>query len=150
MRTILILLLFAIGLNAVTAQNSGFFTDPLQYVKAQTPNVYVPNKRIIRFVHTKNPSFIARYNPVSLSFGSMLFLYQKFLSPQFAADCPFDNSCSNYSKLAISRFGLLKGVALSADRLTRCNQFLNYDVRITNFNHLNKLIDSLSFYTFRR
>jgi len=135
---------------SVFCQDTALFNNPLLFIEKQPDKPYVSNKRVVRFLLTKNKSVIARYNPVSLGFGGMMFVYQQFLSPQFASDCPYDNSCSNFSKLAIQRFGLFKGIALSADRLTRCNEFVNYDITLANFNKMNKLIDSLSFYTFRK
>ena len=70
----------------------------------------------------KGSSFIVKYNPVSLIFGGMMFLYQSTISPQFSAGCLYSPSCSNFSKKAISEFGLVKGLCLSADRLTRCSK----------------------------
>ncbi len=70
-----------------------------------------------------NSKFLAvKYNPVSLFFGSLMFVYQGYFSKQFSAGCLFSPSCSNMSKLYISEFGIIKGVFLSADRLTRCNR----------------------------
>ena len=69
-----------------------------------------------------------RYNPLSLTFSGMLFFYQKVVSAQIAASCPYEISCSNFSKQCIGKYGLLKGVALSADRLMRCNKIAAYDI----------------------
>ena len=149
-RTILLFgLIFCFYLTGL-GQDITLFNNPLLFIQNQPDKPYQSPKRVVRFLNTKNNSIIARYNPVSFGFGGMMFVYQKFLSPQFASDCPYDNSCSNCSKLAIQRFGLFKGIALSADRLTRCNEFVNYDITLANFNKMNKLIDSLSFYTFRK
>ncbi|MBU0665978.1 MAG: membrane protein insertion efficiency factor YidD [Nanoarchaeota archaeon] len=35
--------------------------------------------------------------------------------------CSFEPSCSEYTKQAIERFGLLKGTGLGAYRILRCN-----------------------------
>lgn len=147
----LILILFGfLFLNATdSVAQQPQFNSPLFYIEQQKVETFVPYKREVHFLTTKKKSFIAKYNPVSLGFGGMMFMYQKFLSPQFASDCPWDNSCSAFSKLCIQKYGLVKGVALSADRLTRCTQFIAYDLTIANFNQNNKLIDSLSFYTFK-
>lgn len=69
-----------------------------------------------------------RYNPISLAFGSMLFVYQKAISPQLQSKCPYEISCSAFSKACIQHFGLIKGIALTADRLTRCTQFSVIDI----------------------
>ena len=48
--------------------------------------------------------------------------YQKFISPFFAQRCKYYPSCSNYTELAISEFGV-KGFFMAAWRLIRCNPF---------------------------
>jgi len=48
--------------------------------------------------------------------------YQKFISPAFAPRCKYYPSCSTYTELAISEFGL-KGVVMSIWRFIRCNPF---------------------------
>ncbi|GAB5537997.1 MAG: hypothetical protein Salg2KO_01000 [Salibacteraceae bacterium] len=77
---------------------------------------------------------ITRYNPLSLIFSGSLFLYQKFLSPQLQSHCPYEISCSAFSKASIEEYGLIKGVALSADRLTRCTQFTLIDILPSQIN----------------
>ena len=49
-------------------------------------------------------------------------LYQKLPGPWHSA-CKFTPTCSNYAIEAISRHGALKGTALSAWRILRCNPF---------------------------
>lgn len=39
--------------------------------------------------------------------------------------CNFDPSCSHYSQEAISELGFLRGIAMTGDRLIRCNHCLN-------------------------
>jgi putative membrane protein insertion efficiency factor len=48
--------------------------------------------------------------------------YQKFISPFFAPRCKYYPSCSIYTELAISEFGV-KGFFMAAWRLIRCNPF---------------------------
>jgi len=48
--------------------------------------------------------------------------YQKLLSPYFAPRCKYYPSCSTYTELAISEFGI-KGLFMAAWRLIRCNPF---------------------------
>ena len=47
-------------------------------------------------------------------------LYQKWISPAFPARCKYYPSCSSYAVTAIETYGL-KGIAMSAWRLLRCN-----------------------------
>ena len=46
--------------------------------------------------------------------------YQKWISPMFGPRCKYYPSCSSYAVSAIEAYGV-KGVAISAWRLLRCN-----------------------------
>ena len=46
--------------------------------------------------------------------------YQKWISPSFAPRCKYYPSCSSYAATAIENYGI-KGVAMAAWRLVRCN-----------------------------
>lgn len=48
-------------------------------------------------------------------------LYQRLLSPLLGQRCRYYPSCSEYAAQSIRRFGILRGVALAAWRLLRCN-----------------------------
>lgn len=54
-------------------------------------------------------------------------LYQKSLSPDhgplkvFGGTCRFQPTCSEYTKQAVKRFGVIKGLALGAKRVGRCH-----------------------------
>ena len=51
--------------------------------------------------------------------------YQKFLSPFISTHlhihCKYTPTCSEYTKLAIQRYGTFKGVVLGIKRIVRCN-----------------------------
>jgi hypothetical protein len=49
--------------------------------------------------------------------------YQKSISPGWPGHCRFQPTCSRYGYEAIERYGVLKGVLLTAWRLVRCNPF---------------------------
>ena len=51
-------------------------------------------------------------------------VYQKWISPMFAPRCKYYPSCSSYAVSAIEAYGI-KGVAMSAWRLVRCNPWSN-------------------------
>lgn len=52
---------------------------------------------------------------------SLIRLYQLCLSPFLGNQCRFFPSCSAYSSEAIAKHGILKGTALSAKRIIKCN-----------------------------
>ena len=49
--------------------------------------------------------------------------YKKFISSQDVPACRFHPSCSEFGQEAIQEFGLIKGVLLGVDRLSRCHPF---------------------------
>jgi putative component of membrane protein insertase Oxa1/YidC/SpoIIIJ protein YidD len=89
---------------------------------------------------------IVKYNPVSLAFGGMLLFYQRVVSAQLSTNCPYDVSCSNFAKRSIQQLGFLKGVFLSADRLTRCTQFTLIDLTDSYYNEQGRIKDPLNWY----
>ena len=52
-----------------------------------------------------------------------LRLYRRMLSPLLGPRCRFDPSCSVYAEEALHTHGILRGVALTAWRLLRCQPF---------------------------
>ncbi|WP_019987903.1 membrane protein insertion efficiency factor YidD [Rudanella lutea] len=100
-----------------------------------------------RTLATRRQSWLARYNPVSLTLKGAMLGYQRLMSQQLARSCPYELTCSNFSKSAIEQYGLVKGVFLSADRITRCNRIGLLDVRPININEQDgTVLDSLSWY----
>ncbi len=89
---------------------------------------------------------MTRYNPLSLLFTGSLFVYQKVISAQIGADCPYEISCSEFSRKCIQEYGLFKGVALAADRLTRCNEIAAYDIHPILINDDQRIRDSVGQY----
>lgn len=53
--------------------------------------------------------------------NALLSFYQNRISALISADCIYQLSCSRYSREAINKYGLTKGILLTADRLTRCS-----------------------------
>lgn len=86
------------------------------------------NSRVVTFLQPKSRNVIIRYNPITLLFGGMMYVYQKTISKQIAANCPYEISCSAFSKKVIQKYGLVKGLSLTADRLTRCTRLASFDL----------------------
>jgi len=51
----------------------------------------------------------------------LIRFYQKFISPLFPPKCKYYPTCSTYALNAVKRFGAIRGSALAAWRLLRCN-----------------------------
>lgn len=124
--------------------------DGLSLIKEQNFVKHEYDKRRVSYLFKGSKSYILKYNPVSLAFGGLLFLYQKGISPQISVNCPYEISCSNFSKQCIQHYGLIKGVALTADRLTRCTQFTLIDLKPIQFNKKNKIVDPIEQYSLRK
>ena len=68
------------------------------------------------------------WNPFYHMLSAPMYVYQSVVSPLLATRCSFSPTCSAYSKMLIREYGLLKGSALTADRLMRCNRIAMSDL----------------------
>jgi len=107
-------------------------------------------KRKVEYLF-KNKNAFVKYNPVSLFFGGFLFLYQSTISKQIGAQCPYEVNCSNFCKICIQKYGLVKGVFLTSDRLTRCTRLAAIDIneKVDIRRATDKIIDSPDDYSFK-
>ncbi|GAC1444019.1 MAG: membrane protein insertion efficiency factor YidD [Chloroflexota bacterium] len=53
----------------------------------------------------------------------LIVVYQKTISPMLGNVCRFEPSCSQYSREAIEKYGLLHGAWLGMKRVGRCHPF---------------------------
>ena len=51
----------------------------------------------------------------------LIKLYRKYISPMKSTKCPYYPSCSEYGLQAVQKHGAVKGGALAAWRILRCN-----------------------------
>ena len=49
--------------------------------------------------------------------------YQRYISPMKGVKCPYVPSCSEYAVQAVEKYGSVKGSAMAAWRILRCNPF---------------------------
>lgn len=49
--------------------------------------------------------------------------YRKYISPVKTVRCPYIPTCSEYGLEAVEKYGAIKGSALAAYRILRCNPF---------------------------
>ncbi|MCH7680088.1 membrane protein insertion efficiency factor YidD [candidate division KSB1 bacterium] len=54
---------------------------------------------------------------------AVIKIYQRFISPVFPSSCRFYPSCSEYTLLAIGKFGLFLGAWKGVLRLAKCHPF---------------------------
>lgn len=80
------------------------------------------------FMIQRDDQGLILYNPLAWVLAGGMYIYQNLISAQFSATCFHSPSCSNFSRQLILRYGIMKGVFLTADRLMRCNPIARTDV----------------------
>jgi putative membrane protein insertion efficiency factor len=60
---------------------------------------------------------------VRVPFVALIGAYQRFISPLLPPSCRFHPTCSEYTRQAIERHGVIKGIALGLVRLSKCHPF---------------------------
>jgi uncharacterized protein len=53
----------------------------------------------------------------------LINFYRKFISPLKPPTCRFYPTCSQYSKEAIEKYGVFKGLYMSVRRILKCHPF---------------------------
>lgn len=56
----------------------------------------------------------------------LIKLYKRFISPIFKSmgiECKYYPTCSEYTKMAIEKYGCIKGILLGLKRIIKCNPF---------------------------
>jgi len=103
--------------------------------------------RNVSYIFKNSKNKFIKYNPFSILLGSLLYTYQKIISDQLFTNCSYKVSCSDFAKNAIYKYGMFKGIPLSADRLMRCNKqsFLELSNEDIDFKS-EKILDDLSKY----
>lgn len=102
------------------------------------------------FMQFEGKSPLVRYNPVTLTLSGLMFVYQRAISPQLPTSCLYEHSCSQFSMQLISRYGIVKGVFTTADRLMRCNRVAATDIHPMSVNESSrKLMESVEIYTIK-
>lgn len=122
----------------------------LKYLSEQDFSDSFYEKREIHFLLSESKSPWIKYNPLTLSLGSLLWIYQQGISVQFSASCLFKPTCSDFSKALMKEYGPIKGLFLSADRLTRCNRIAAMDILPSMIDeHDNKLHENTEIYRWK-
>jgi putative membrane protein insertion efficiency factor len=52
---------------------------------------------------------------------ALIRTYQAAVSPWLPASCRYDPTCSEYARIAVERFGAVRGSWLAARRVLRCH-----------------------------
>jgi len=124
-------LFVSINLNGQEAKIS-FDINDLELIAQYQYSDSLYSDRKVKYGLIENKKTI---NPIYHLLSGSMFLYQKYVSPILSRKCPYNPSCSMYSKELIKEFGLVKGTICTADRLMRCTQ-----ISLSNKHSLNLLL----------
>lgn len=91
----------------------------------------------------KEKSFWYKVNPFSYASIGLMFGYQRLISQQIGADCPYELSCSEHAKKAIERHGILKGSVLGFYQLQSCTPKTGYDFPNHSINSDGRIINPI-------
>lgn len=86
------------------------------------------------YIYKNEPASFKTLNPVTLTYGGLIYLYQNSISQHFSADCLYHPTCSDFSKQCVHEYGIIKGGLLTFDRLCRCNRIAGADIRPSEVN----------------
>jgi putative membrane protein insertion efficiency factor len=114
-------------LTSVTVFSQSYKSD-FSLLRETTFEKYQFQKQKTSFMWVQSSNVVLKYNPVSLGFGSLMYLYQRVLSRHFSANCLYSPSCSQYGRSLIKEYGLVEGILLSSDRVMRCNRIAAIDI----------------------
>jgi putative component of membrane protein insertase Oxa1/YidC/SpoIIIJ protein YidD len=84
-----------------------------------------PAKR--KFLSGENKSRVSQFNPLVYLAASALFIYQNVFSEQISASCMYEISCSEITKKAIEKYGLIKGIFIGLHQLSNCSKGMERD-----------------------
>ena len=68
----------------------------------------------------------------------LINFYQKFISPGLGNRCKYYPSCSEYTKQAVDKYGIIKGSILGLYRILRCNPFSKGGIDYLKWNEVYK------------
>lgn len=122
------ILFFCICLNSIV--NAQSVPSDILLISSKSDSIPGPVKKSFTSLHQEErKSVLIKYNPVAITFSSLMFFYQRVLSPQIHAGCLFHPSCSEFGKQSIKEFGFVKGIFITADRIARCTKISAYDIQ---------------------
>lgn len=148
------LALIATSLFYCEATYSQSLDDDLNLVRAKTitlNSLVDVHEHHPKFLLADHPSAFVRYNPATLLFGSLMWIYQSSITQQLSSTCIYSPSCSSFSISLIQEFGILPGIFFTADRLTRCNRLALYDFPEREVDHrIHRIRQDVDYYKLKK
>ncbi len=85
----------------------------------------------------------SRLNPLNYLGAGLLYVYQTVFSEQIQAECAYEISCSEYTKLSIQQHGFILGSLSGLNQLSECfpGAKLEHPAACVNYNN-QKIINT--------
>jgi uncharacterized protein len=131
-----ILVLF-ITLSACSFGQTGSINDKIIHASIEEPAPVVKRK-LLSF--KKRSSY---FNPMNYLGAGLLYVYQNIFSEQIQADCAFELSCSEYTKLSIREHGFFTGTLQGFNQLSECAPNARYEHPPLFINSEGKIINRI-------
>ncbi len=77
-----------------------------------------PAKR--KLLDLEGASLGTKLNPLTYLATGLMYVYQNVFSEQISASCSYEVSCSEMTKKAIEKYGLIKGCLIGIHQLSSC------------------------------
>ncbi|MCH4897008.1 membrane protein insertion efficiency factor YidD [Marinilabiliaceae bacterium JC040] len=101
-----------------------------------------------KYLFNNEDNIIVKYNPLCISIGGMLFIYDNTLAPIISSPCLFSPSCALFFRKSLCEYGFIKALFISTDRIIKCSRLSSIDIKRSNMFH-NKAIDPISLYSLK-
>lgn len=115
---------------AISVLNSKIITVSLD----KFPDKKSEKRKLLVFSKKKS-----HFHPLYFAGGTLLFFYQNILSEQIQANCTYETSCSEYTKLCIQTLGFFTGVLAGFNQWTECYKGAIYEHPPAYRNSNNKI-----------
>jgi putative component of membrane protein insertase Oxa1/YidC/SpoIIIJ protein YidD len=135
----IILLIFIFFASFAIGQTTAV-SDKIIHVSLEDAFQNKPAKR--KFLTFKKK--YARYNPVTYVGAGLLYVYQNIISEQIQAECTYEISCSEYTKLSIQHSGFFIGALKGFNQLSECFDGARYEHPRLFIDSRNKIINSVA------
>jgi putative component of membrane protein insertase Oxa1/YidC/SpoIIIJ protein YidD len=81
------------------------------------------------------------FNPLNYLGAGILYVYQNIFSEQIQANCTYEVSCSEYTRLCIQKFGFFTGTLKGFNQLSECTPNTIYEHSPAYINSDGKIIN---------
>jgi uncharacterized protein len=110
------IIFFMAGFYALSSQTTVDLSAQISKTTFHQHSAPVEGKRKLLAFKKKS----AYFNPLNYVGAGLLYIYQNVFSEQIQADCNYQTSCSQFTKLSIEQNGFVKGVLGGFNQWTEC------------------------------